>query len=563
MEGPWNARPFRGSGRFPSLKPRESTDYILIGAGAAGCVLAARLSESAGISVQVLEAGPPRAGLMSKIPAALDFALKDDRFNWYYHTEPEPGMDHRRMYCPRGRMVGGSSSINGMMFVRGNPGDFDGWSEKGLPQWSYAHCLPYFKKMENYGKGGNEYRGHNGPLHVTPATLQTPLDQAFLEAGIEAGYAHSEDTNGFRQEGFGIADRNTYRGCRWGAAEAYLRPALGRPNLAVTTHARVHRILFDGTRATGVEYSRHGETRRLYAEREVILCGGSINSPQLLMLSGLGPAAHLAEHHIAVHQDMPGVGENLQDHLDLRVQVRCKQPVSLYPYTHGFGRILAGARWLLTRTGVCASNLFEVAGYVRTREDAGYPNLQSSLVAVAASYDGTDSFKGHGYQAHLDMMRPASRGRVRLKSANPGTCPAIRFNYLQEEPDRTDLVDALQITRNILRQDALAPYDGGEISPGPEVASDREILAWARASGETEYHPTGTCSMGQDDESVVDGDLKVHGMDGLRVVDASVMPTIVTANTHAATLMIAEKAADRILGKTPLPPLNVPVYQRG
>ena len=545
------------------MKLRESADYIIVGAGAAGCVLAARLSESADISVHVLEAGPPRAGLMSKIPAALDFALKDDRFNWYYHTEPEHGMDNRRMYCPRGRMVGGSSSINGMMFIRGNPGDFDGWSEQNLPQWSYAHCLPYFKKMENYERGGNDYRGNRGPLHITPATIQTPLDQAFLEAGIQAGYAHSEDTNGFRQEGFGTADRNTYRGCRWGAAEAYLHPALGRSNLKVTAHARVHRILLDGPRARGVEYSHQGETRQLYAEREVLLCGGSINSPQLLMLSGLGPAAHLAEHRIAVHQNLPGVGENLQDHLDLRVQVKCRQPVSLYPVTHGFRRILAGAHWLLTRKGVCASNLFEVAGYVRTREDAGYPNLQSSLVAVAASYDGTESFKGHGYQVHIDMMRPASRGQVRLKSANPDTPPAIRFNYLHERQDQADLIDALHLTRNILRQDAFAPYDGGEISPGPGVVSDRDILAWARANGETEYHPTSTCSMGQGDGSVVDGDLKVHGMGGLRVVDASVMPTIVAANTHAATLMIAEKAADRILGKAPLAPLHVPVYQRG
>ena len=539
---------------------KKSCDYVVIGAGSAGCVIASRLSETAGVRVLVLEAGGRRRPLLSRIPAALDYALHDDRYNWYYYTDPEPYMNGRRIYCPRGKALGGSSAINGMMFIRGHPRDFDAWAGNDLPEWSYAHCLPYFKKYENYDRGSDDYRGSGGPLHVTAARLDRALDRAFLDAALQAGYPYSEDTNGYQQEGFGITDRTIHRGERWSTASAYLRPAMERGNLEVESDALSHRILFDGRRAVGVEYSRAGETLRVYAEREVIVCGGAINSPQLLLLSGVGDAAHLREHDIPVVQHLPGVGRNLQDHLDLLVQVKCKQPVSIYPSTRGVGRLVAGMRWLLTRSGVASSNLFEVAGYIRTNDQVPYPNLQSGFMAAAANYDGSKSYPGHGYQAHIDLMRPTSRGRVQLASADPRRPPSILFNYLQTESDRREVIDALRLTREILAQKALEPYDGGEISPGAGVRSDEDVLAWARATGETEYHPTSTCTMGTGDDAVVDGALEVHGLEGLRVADASIMPRVVTANTNAATIMIGEKAADIIAGKTPLAPLYVPRF---
>ena len=535
-------------------------DYIVVGAGSAGCVVAERLTADRTTSLLLLEAGGPDRSLMLRIPAALSWPLQNDRFIWNYRTEPEPGMDERRMNCPRGKVIGGSSTINGMMHARGHALDFDGWAKNDLPEWSYAHCLPYFKKAETFDRGGDDYRGGNGPLHVTAPRISNPLYGVFLEAVRQAGYPETADLNGYRQEGFGIVDQTIHRGRRWSAADAYLRPALRRANLSLAMNALALRLLFDGTRAVGVEYACKGEVRQAFTERGVILCGGSINSPQLLMVSGLGDADHLREHAIPVIGHLPGVGGNLQDHLDFCVQVKCKRPVSYYPATTPLGRLGVGLRWLLTRDGVCATNLMEAGGYIRSRADAAHPNLQCTFMALAADYSGANSYRGHGYQAFFDLMRPASRGRVRLNSADPREPPSILFNYLTAETDRRDVVDGLRLTRGILGQAAFAPYDGGEFNPGPEVRTDDEIVAWARTTGETEYHPVGTCAMGTGDTAVVDGALRVHGIEGLRVVDASIMPTVVSANTNAATIMLAEKAADIIAGKPPLEPLYAPVY---
>ena len=540
----------------------KNFDYVIVGGGTAGCVLAYRLSESATNTVLLIEAGPPISGLMSKIPAALDFALHDDRFNWSYVTDPEPYMGNRRMSCPRGRALGGSSSINGMQFVRGNPNDFDRWASKGLPAWNYSHCLPYFKRMECFQRGSDDYRGDQGPLHVSPATIQTPLDQAFLDAALQAGHGYSDDNNGFRQDGFGLSDKNIYRGRRWSAFDAYLKPALVRDNLLVETDCLTHRIIIDNNSAIGVEYDSRGELTQAYAEKEVLLSGGSINSPQLLMLSGVGHAEQLNRHGLPVAQHLPGVGKNLQDHLDLRVQVKCKEPVSHYSSSIGIGRATAGLKWLVTRSGVCATNLLDVAGYICSRAELEFPNIQSCFMAIAASYDGSQSFAGHGYQAHIDLMKPTSRGSINLQSANPKDAPSILFNYLQTEEDRRVAIEGFKLTRALLAQQSFDNFRDGELLPGSSVNTDEEILAWAKVSGETEYHPTSSCSMGLSDDDVVDGDLKVHEIDNLRVVDASIMPEIVTANTHATTLMIAEKAADIILNNSALTPLSVPVFRK-
>ncbi len=537
-------------------------DYVIVGAGSAGCVLAHRLSAESGVRVLLVEAGPVDGSLYTEMPAAFSYPLANDRFNWYYHTDPEPGMDHRRMYCPRGRVVGGSSSINGMVYVRGNALDYDAWAASGLPAWSYAHCLPYFKKSETYSRGPDDYRGADGPLRVMVGACEHPLFQAFLEAGAQAGYPFTQDMNGFQQEGFGRMDMTVHRGRRCSAAHAYLHPVLkARPNLKLETESLVRRILLQDSRAVGVEYSRLGIIQQARAEREVIVCGGAINSPQLLMLSGIGAADHLRAMGIEVEVDLPGVGENLQDHLDLYLQYECTRPITLYGVMNRLAKIRVGLQWLLFRRGIGASNWFEAGGFVRSRTGIAYPNLQYHFMPIAASYDGRSPPTTHGFQFFLSTMRPTSRGRIRLRSDDPRDPPSIVFNYLRTENDRREVRDGIRLTREIAHQKAFDEFRGRELAPGPDVIAEAELDAFARAKGETEYHPAGSCKMGTDDMAVVDGEARVHGMENLRVVDASIMPRVITGNLNAATIMLAEKIADLIAGRPPLEPEFVPVYR--
>ena len=533
----------------------DTYDYIIIGAGSAGCVLANRLSEDPEVRIRVLEAGPMDRSLYAlRMPAAFSVPLENDRYNWYYHSEPEPYMDGKSIYYPRGRVVGGSSSINGMVYFRGNPLDYDGWATNQLTNWTYAHCLPYFKRMETADRGADDFRGGEGPMKITTGGDLSPLYRAYIEAGVQAGYPYTKDVNGFQQEGFFVMERTTHGGRRNSAARAFLHPALQRPNLSLEVKVLVDRIEFEGTRAVGVSYVKGGQRHTIRAEREVILCGGAFNSPQILLRSGVGNADELRSFGIDVVTDLPGVGENLQDHLDYFIQYACKQPVSLYPSVTRLGRLGVGLRWLLTHSGVGASNLFEAGAFFRSRPGVEFPNLQHHFLAVAMNYDGTLPAHGHGFQVHLSQMRPTSTGFVKLRSTDPREQPRIQFNHLMTENDRLEIREGVRLTREILAQPALAPYRGKELAPGDHVQSDDEIDAYARASGETSHHPSCTCKMGYDDMAVVDGDTRVHGIEGLRVVDASIMPRVVTANLNASVLMMAEKASDLIRGKTPLEP---------
>jgi len=552
-------------------------DFIIIGGGSAGSALANRLSAGAGNRVLVLEAGRPdyKWDVFIHMPAALTFPIGSRFYDWKYESEPEPDMGGRRIYHARGKVLGGSSSINGMIFQRGNPLDYQRWAaDPGMSGWDYAHCLPYFKKMENClacAPGGDEYRGTEGPLKLERGPATNPLFGAFFEAVEQAGFALTDDVNGYRQEGFAAFDRNVYRGRRLSAARAYLHPVMGRPNLAVRCRAFVTRILFEGSRAVGVEYRQRaplssggsGATRQARAG-QVILCGGAINSPQLLQLSGVGPAALLAEHGIDVVADVPGVGANLQDHLEVYVQYASKQPVSMAPALKLRNRPMIGAKWLFGRTGPGATNHFEGGGFARSNEDVAYPNLMFHFLPIAIRYDGSSPAGGHGYQVHIGPMYSNSRGTVRIVSPDPYVHPALRFNYLSTDIDRREWVEAIRIARTILTQPALDPFNGGELSPGAAVETDAQILDWVRRDGETALHPSCTCAMGTSEMSVTDpASLAVHGTTGLRVVDASVMPYVTNGNIYAPVMMIAEKAADLILGNQPLPPAEVDFYRRG
>ena len=539
-------------------------DFIIIGGGSAGSALANRLSADSANKVLVLEAGRPDYiwDVFIHMPAALTFPIGSRFYDWKYESEPEPHMNGRRIYHARGKVLGGSSSINGMIFQRGNPLDYQRWAaDPGMSDWDYAHCLPYFKKMENCLAGGDVYRGADGPLKLERGPATNPLFTAFFEAVQQAGYALTSDVNGYRQEGFAAFDRNVYRGRRMSAARAYLHPVMSRPNLTVHTRAFVTKILFEGTRAVGVEYRQRGQLNQARAG-QVILCGGAINSPQLLQLSGVGPAALLREHGIDVVADLPGVGENLQDHIEVYVQYACKQPVSMAPALKWRNRPMIGAKWLFGRTGPGATNHFEGGGFARSNEDVPYPNLMFHFLPIAIRYDGSAPAGGHGYQVHIGPMYSDARGSVRIISPDPAVHPALRFNYLSTDTDRCEWAEAIRVARDILNQPALDAYNGGELSPGPEVATEEQILDWVRRDGETALHPSCTCAMGATDMSVVNpATMAVHGLDGLKVVDASVMPYVTNGNIYAPVMMVAEKAADLILGNRPLPPEEVDFYR--
>jgi len=539
-------------------------DYVIVGAGSAGCVLASRLSEDPDATVLLLEAGPADHfwDWRLHMPAALAYPLKSTRYNWAYHSEPEPHLDGRRLYCPRGRVVGGSSSINGMAYVRGHARDYDRWAQTGLAGWDYAHVLPYFKRAEHREAGGDLYRGSLGPLHVATGACANPLARTFIEAGRQAGYPLTADMNGAQQEGFGAMDRTTRRGRRCSAARAYLHPALRRPNLTLQTGALTTCVRFAGRRATGVAFAVKGRPQEVRAAREVVLAGGAINSPQLLLLSGIGAADDLAAHGIAPVADLPGVGRNLQDHLEIYVQHACRQPVSLYGSERPLSKLWIGANWLFLGRGIGASNQFEAGAFIRSRAGIEHPDLQYHFLPIAINYDGSNAYPGHGFQAHVGPMRPTSVGRVALRSADPREPPSILFNYMATEGDRQEMRAAVRLTREIFSQPAFDPYRGPELAPGPEVQTDAEIDAFVRARAESAYHPSGSCKMGPDTDpsAVVDGACRVHGVEGLRVVDASIMPSIPSGNLNAPTIMLAEKAADLIRGRPPPEPIEVPVH---
>jgi len=540
----------------------ETVDYVIVGAGSAGCVLADRLTEDGRDQVLVLEYGGSDRSPWIQMPSALSIPMNMPKYDWGYRTESEPQLDGRHLHTPRGKVLGGSSSINGMVYVRGNPLDFERWESEGAAGWSYRDVLPYFRRAEHRAAGGDEYRGGEGPLATRRGLLTNPLHAAWLEAGRQAGYPFTADVNGYQQEGFGYFDMTVGAGRRCSAANAYLRPAMHRTNLRVRTHALAVRILFDGRRAVGVRYRRGGALHEVLVRREVLLCAGPVNSPQLLKLSGIGPRAELAGHGISVVHDLAGVGENLQDHLEFYFQVACREPITLYSQVKPWRKALIGLRWLLRHDGLGTSNHFETGGFIRSDVGVRYPDIQYHFLPMAVSYDGSSLAHEHGFQAHVGPMRSRSRGWVRLRSADPFDKPRIFFNYMSQPEDWAQMRACVRLTREIFAQRAFDRYRGREIQPGAAVQSDADIDAFIRAKAESAYHPSCSCRMGRasDPLAVVDAQARVIGTHGLRVVDSSIMPSITTGNLNAPTIMLAEKAADHIRGRAPLPRAAAPMY---
>ena len=537
-------------------------DYVIVGAGSAGCVLASRLTEDGRHTVLLLECGGSDRSLFIQMPSALAIPMNSKRYNWFYHTEPEPGLDGRRVHTPRGKVLGGSSSINGLVYVRGHALDFEQWEAMGATGWGYRHVLPYFRRAERRAEGGDLYRGGDGPLGTSYGKLANPLHAAWLEAGRQAGYGATPDINGFRQEGFGRMDMTVDHGVRASTANAYLRPAQSRANLSVWTHALATRVLFEGRRAVGVRVVQGGAERSVRARREVLIAAGAINSPQLLKLSGVGPGGELQQFGIPVVADLAGVGENLQDHLECYFQVACTEPVTLYSVMNPLAKLGIGLRWMLFKDGLGATNHFETCAFIRSRAGIQYPDIECHFLPLAVSYDGSSLAKEHGFQAHVGPMRSKSRGWVRLASVNPADPPRIRFNYLSHPDDLVEFRACVRLAREILAKPAFDRYRGREIAPGAGVQSDVQIDEFVRQKAESAFHPSCTCRIGAegDRDAVVDPETRVHGLEALRIVDSSIMPTITNGNLNAPTVMLAEKAADHILGRPLLPPSDAPVY---
>ena len=539
----------------------KSYDYIVVGAGSAGAIVASRLSEDSTCTVLLLEYGGSDHSIFLRMPTALGIPMNTKKYNWGFESITEPHVNNRRMNCPRGKVVGGSSSINGMVYVRGNPLDYDEWESSGATGWNYQNCLPYFKKLENHQCLSSEYTGNDGPVAVSGGNnMRNPLYRAFINAGVEAGYTETEDYNGFRQEGFGQKFMNVDKGIRASTGHAYLKKAKKRSNLTVVKHALVTKVLFNGKTATGVKCDIRGDIKKFTANKEVILCAGSIGTPQLLQVSGVGPRDVLEAASIEVIHESPGVGQNLQDHLEFNFQYRCKEPITLNSELGLFKKALIGARWLLFKTGLGRSNHFESCAFIRSKAGVKWPDIQYHFLPGAITYDGTVAFKGHGFQVHVGHNKPTSRGHVRVTSKDIKKHPDILFNYLETEEDKQGFRDCVRLTREIMSQVAMSRYRGEVIQPTDDVQDDDQIDAFVRDAVDSAYHPSCSCKMGIDPMSVVDPDLKVHGLSRLRIVDSSVFPTIPNGNLNAPTMMLAERGADLIKGSTIQPKHRASVY---